>query len=86
MVLKTYEEAQQNAIGIDQLLFHDHQSIMIVMPAACNSSVNDEKEIAKQYYLEKYGDFSFNVSNLNIELDKLHEMVHDLKPLDQIMK
>ncbi|CAP39716.2 Protein CBR-LGC-44 [Caenorhabditis briggsae] len=85
LVLNNYEEAQENAIGIDQLLFLDHQSVMIVMPAACNSSENDEKEIAKQYYLEKYGDFSFNVSNLNIEMDKLHEMVHDLKPLDQIM-
>lgn len=100
LVLNNYEEAQENAIGIDQLLFLDHQSVMIVMPAACNSSNSDEKEISKQYYLgdnddkeiylnlisEKYGDFSFNVSNLNIELDKLHEMVHDFKPLDQIMK
>ncbi|CAI5453633.1 unnamed protein product [Caenorhabditis angaria] len=80
------EDAQSFSIGMPPHLLQDHLSITITMPGACDASGNDENEIAMQYYIEKYGDFSFDISRLNVPVDKLHETVHDMKALDQIMR
>ncbi|EGT60279.1 hypothetical protein CAEBREN_32132 [Caenorhabditis brenneri] len=69
LVLTNYEDAQENAIGIDQLLFLDHQSVMIVMPAACNSSETMRKRLQSSIILLKNMRFSI-IQDLGLDYQR----------------
>ncbi|CAB3398562.1 unnamed protein product [Caenorhabditis bovis] len=83
--LDDVDDANANDIGIDYHIFRNHASIIIELPNACNENASDANEAVIQYYLEKYGDFSYDIKNLGMDVEKLHELVRKTEELDEIM-
>ncbi|PIO62332.1 hypothetical protein TELCIR_16119, partial [Teladorsagia circumcincta] len=93
--LRTWEfviyvnDSKSNAdgqFGLDDALFGNHESVAIYVSKLCDGGTMADEPEDLQYFAEKYGTPSFNLSLLGASIEELMEPVKNPHHLDGILR